>query len=56
MAKEVIIKRFTYFVIWDGRDEKGASVASGVYFYRLAIQAIGETKSFANTKKMVVLE
>jgi len=34
---------------WDGRDESGNSVASGVYFYRLA------TGRYTGTRKMVML-
>ena len=37
-------------VIWNGRDESGSSLASGVYFYRL--QAEGRTLS----KRMVLLK
>jgi hypothetical protein len=36
-------------ISWDGHNESGASVASGVYFYRL------ESKDFSGTKKMVLL-
>jgi hypothetical protein len=39
-----------YQARWDGRDEQGKSVASGVYFYRL------ETKLFTQTKRMVLLK
>ncbi len=38
-----------YEVIWDGKDEKGKEVSSGIYFYRL------ETSGFKETKKMVLL-
>jgi len=36
-------------VVWDGRDEQGKEVASGVYLYRL------ETPGAVQTKKMVLL-
>ncbi|RPI02920.1 MAG: T9SS C-terminal target domain-containing protein [Ignavibacteriae bacterium] len=39
-----------YSVTWDGANEQGARVASGVYFYRLLA---GE---YASTKKMVMLK
>lgn len=35
---------------WNGLDESGARVASGVYLYRLA------TAGFAAVRKLVVLE
>jgi hypothetical protein len=34
---------------WDGKDESGEEIASGVYFYRL------QTKDFTQTKKMVLI-
>jgi len=39
-----------YDVTWDGRDDAGARVASGVYFYRLV------AGSFTQTRKMVLLK
>jgi hypothetical protein len=39
----------TYEVIWDGKDESGDQVASGVYFYKL------EAEDFSQTKKMVLI-
>lgn len=39
-----------YQLTWDGRNDRGASVASGVYFYRLT------AGSFTQTKKMVLLK
>jgi len=39
-----------YRVKWDGHDNTGSPVASGVYFYRLI------AGSFSQTKKMVLLK
>ena len=36
-------------VLWDGRDDKGKEVASGIYLYRI------KTSEFSQTKKMVLL-
>jgi hypothetical protein len=36
-------------VFWDGNDEKGDPVASGIYFYKF------QTKDFTQTKKMVLI-
>ncbi|MGB2768211.1 MAG: T9SS type A sorting domain-containing protein [Candidatus Zixiibacteriota bacterium] len=36
-------------VLWDGKDEKGRDVSSGIYLYRI------KTSEFAQTKKMVLL-
>jgi len=40
----------THTAHWDGKDETGGSVASGIYFYRF------ETEKFAQTKKLVLLK
>jgi flagellar hook assembly protein FlgD len=37
-------------VIWDGKNENGEQVASGVYLYRL------QTKDFVQTRKMVLMK
>jgi len=37
-------------VWWDGRDDRGKSVASGIYFYRLT------TGKFSESKKMIVIK
>ncbi|HKK20873.1 MAG TPA: T9SS type A sorting domain-containing protein [candidate division Zixibacteria bacterium] len=39
-----------HVVTWDGRNETGASVASGVYFYRI------DVNGFQQTKKMMLLK
>ncbi len=39
-----------YAVLWDGRDEKGREVSSGIYFYRLS------AGSSSQVKKMVLLK
>jgi hypothetical protein len=38
-----------YKVIWDGKDDSGEEIASGIYFYQL------KTKDFTQTKKMLLL-
>jgi len=38
-----------YMVRWDGKDERGMQVSSGVYFYQIA------TGRYSETKKMVML-
>jgi hypothetical protein len=38
-----------YNIIWDGKDDSGKEVASGIYFYQL------KTKDYTATKKMVLL-
>jgi hypothetical protein len=38
-----------YQVVWDGNDESGHHVASGIYFYKMI------TKDFVETRKMVLM-
>ena len=38
-----------YSIVWDGRNNTGSAVASGIYFYKM------ETKDFSQTRKMVLL-
>jgi len=39
-----------YVAQWDGRNDTGSPVSSGVYFYRMV------TTNFASTRKMVLLK
>jgi len=39
----------THTVNWDGTNDRGSAVASGIYFYKM------DTKDFSQTKKMVML-
>lgn len=40
-------------IMWNGQDEHGVNVASGVYFYR--IKAMGNSKEFSKKMKMTLL-
>ena len=39
----------SYRLVWDGRNDRGQAVASGVYLYRL------KTPQFRHTRKMLLL-
>jgi hypothetical protein len=40
----------TYTVVWNGTDENGVAVSSGVYFYRLI------TKNYSTARKMIYVK
>jgi flagellar hook assembly protein FlgD len=42
--------RGTHSVSWDGRDERGRNVASGIYFVRL------NARDYSASRKMVLLK
>jgi hypothetical protein len=39
-----------YSARWDGKDDRGVSVSSGMYFYRL------KTEHFTRTRKMMMVK
>ena len=44
-------------VFWDGRNETGRLVSSGVYFYRIEVRTDGRKgKSFVECKKMILMK
>ncbi len=46
-----------YRVVWDGRDDQGQAVASGMYIYRFEATPIsGKAPRFIRTRKMVLLK
>lgn len=45
----------SYSVEWDGKDDAGQYVASGMYFYKISVINNGE-KLFTHTKKMVLMK
>ena len=44
-----------HYVVWDGRNTAGASVASGVYMYRMEAMPVRGTGAFSSVKKMLLL-
>jgi hypothetical protein len=45
----------TYHIRWDGSDNEGNTVASGVYFYRMVASGWSNS-TFTNTKKLMLLK
>jgi len=53
LVKEMVneeLKAGAYDVIWEGVDEKGNRVSSGIYFYRM------DSEGYTKTKKMLMLK
>jgi len=44
-------------VVWDGRNRNGQLVASGMYFYQIAVRTIeGQRKKYSDVKKMIFMK
>ncbi len=42
-------------VTWDGKNDRGAGVASGVYFYRMEVGGVGNNIENAEVRRMILL-
>ena len=42
-------------VLWDGKNEDGDEVSSGVYFYQINVKSNSSNKSYIKTKKLIKL-
>ncbi len=43
-------------IVWDGRDDKGSTISSGMYFYRLTATGYSNNQTFDDLKKMILLK
>ena len=43
-------------LVWDGRNENGEIVSSGVYFYRISIKSLENKESFVKTAKLMMMK
>jgi hypothetical protein len=50
VLRDEVIKPGNYSVTWNGRDENGNPVSSGVYFYKM------KASKFVSTKKMILIK
>jgi hypothetical protein len=39
-----------------GKDEKGKSLSSGIYFYRLTSGGVDESTLYSDTKKLILIK
>jgi hypothetical protein len=51
------VKEAGYFnVVWNGRNQFGSQIASGMYFYRLEAKALDGSDTFRDFKKLLLLK
>jgi flagellar hook assembly protein FlgD len=43
-------------IIWDGKNNLGASVSTGVYLYRISIKSLENKEVFVKTSKLMLLK
>ncbi len=43
-------------LVWDGRNENGNFVSSGVYFYRISIKSLENNETFIKTAKLIMMK
>lgn len=42
--------------VWDGRNNRGITVTSGVYFYKISIKSLENNETFVKTAKLMMLK
>ncbi len=53
LNKKAMLGRYTTH--WDGRDDTGKRLPSGIYFYRIVIRPVGEIGEYSETRKMILI-
>jgi flagellar hook assembly protein FlgD len=43
-------------IIWNGTNENGSTVSSGIYLYRISIKSIENNQTFVKTAKLMMLK
>jgi flagellar hook assembly protein FlgD len=43
-------------VVWNGTNERGNTLSSGVYVYRVSASSLGDGKTFIRSAKMLLLK
>jgi flagellar hook assembly protein FlgD len=43
-------------ILWDGRNNFGSTVSSGIYIYRIKIKSLENTEAFEKSAKLLMLK